>query len=184
MRLIRRGILFTMLALGLAPAPAHAFDPLLMLLLGIARDMVIAAGTQPRVKPETPAIDPKSVYQGTLVEPGQLRALIDDCFAYLSTAQRREIFDSLNEALLDPKNAAVRAPMIEYFAERAMAVRAAHYRLSMLTTHEKQMLVAEFRAATAGMPKEEQKQLGEVLRKGLLPLPSDLNQLLLATLDL
>jgi hypothetical protein len=184
MRLIRRGILSALLALSLAPAPAYAFDPLLMMLLGIARDMVLAAGTQPRAKPQSPLSDPNSVYQGTLVEPGQLRALIDDCFAYLDTAQRREIFDSLNEALLNPKNAAVRAPMIEYFAERAMAVRATHYRLSMLTTHEKQTLVAEFRAATAGMPKDEQKQLGEVLRKGLLPLPSDLNQLFIAALDL
>lgn len=183
MRLIRRGILFTLLALSLAPAPAFAFDPLLMFLLGIARDMVLAHGTRAPTREASPQADPNAVYQGTLVEPGQLRALIDDCFAYLGPAQRREIFESLNEALLNPKNAAVRAPMIEYFAERAMAVRAAHYRLSMLTMHEKQMLVAEFRAGIAGMPKEDQKQLSEALRKGLLPLPSDLSQLMLAALE-
>ena len=183
MRLIRRGILIALLAVGMAPAPALAFDPLLMFLLGIARDMVLSAATQPKVREAAPQPAPGSVYQGTLVEPGQLRALIDDCFSYLGPAQRRDIFDSLNEVLLNPKNAAVRAPMIEYFAERALAVRAAHQRLSMLTMQEKRMLASEFRAETAGMPQEEQKQLGDVLRKGLLPVPADLNQMLLAALE-
>jgi hypothetical protein len=183
MRLIRRGIFSALLALSLAPAPAYALDPLLMLLLGVARDMVISAATSPKIRQEAPQVDPGKVYQGTLVEPGQLRALIDDCFSYLGPAQRREIFNSLNEALLNPKNAAVRAPMIEYFAERALAVRAAHQRLSMLSTQEKRMLAAEFRAETEAMPPEEQKQLSEVLRQGLLPVPSDLNQLLLAALE-
>src|SRR6185295_4372785 len=104
MRLIRRGILFALLAFGLVPAPAYALDPILMMLLGVARDMVISHATRPQIREELPEFDPTSVYQGTLVQPGQLRALIDDCFTYLSAAQRKEIFDSLNEALVNPKN--------------------------------------------------------------------------------
>ena len=98
-------------------------------------------------------------------------------------SQRREIFESLHAALADPKNAAVRAPMIEYFATRALTVREAQRRLSQLSTREKERLAGEFGREIASLSAAEQAQLGELLRKGLLPVPSDLNQLLLTAFE-
>ncbi len=117
------------------------------------------------------------------MEPEQIRRLIDECFTYLSSAQRSEIFDALNEALLSPKNAAVRAPMIDYFVQPALAVGAAQQRLAQKALEEKQMIAAQFLAATLGMAQEEQQQLSAVLRQGLLPLANDLGQLMLAALE-
>lgn len=185
MHRLRRAVLFTLLLAGLAaPDRAQAADPILMFLLGIARDMVIAHVTKPQPREAAaPLVDLERVYPGTLVEPEHLRRLIDECFTYLSRDQRGEIFASLNEALLSPKNAAVRAPMIEYFVQHALAVRDTRQRLAQMSETEKRMLAAAFRAETTGMPQEEQEQLGSVLRQGLLPLPDDLNQLLLAALE-
>jgi hypothetical protein len=181
-RFLRKGVLFTLLFAGFV-APASA-DPVLMFLLGIARQMVEAhAGRSmdapaPEVLRELP-----QVYPGTSVEPEDLKRLIDDSFLYLSDAQRREIFNSMHAALLDPKNAAVRGSMIEYFADRAMTVRAAQIRLSQMSWRDKQRLAGEFKAEIAALSPEDQAELGQLLRSGLLPVPKDLNQLVLATFD-
>jgi len=183
-RFLRKGVLFTLLFAGVV-APASA-DPLLMFLIGIARQMVEAhaersmsgAAPAPEVLHELP-----TVYPGTSVEPADLKRLIDDSFVYLSDAQRREIFNSLHAALMDPKNAAVRASMIEYFADRAMTVRAAQARLSKMSWSEKQRMAGEFKSELALLSPDDQAELGKLLRSGLLPVPNDLNQLLLATFD-
>jgi len=127
--------------------------------------------------------DLEKVYQGTTVEPDHLRRLIDDSFPYLSDAQRKEIFASLNEALADPKNATMRATLIEYFIDRALTVRAAQMKLAELSWREKQQLAGEFRKELATLSDEDRTQLGELLRSGMLPVPTDLNQLLLAAFD-
>jgi hypothetical protein len=182
-RKLRQGVLFTLLFAGLV-APAAA-DPVLMLLLGIARDMIIDHATAPKGanEPEQPMPDLANVYPGTAVEPQVLRRLIDDSFLYLSSQQRQEIFDRLNAALLDPKNAAIRGTMIQYFTERALAVRAAQLQLAQMPYREKERLAAEFKTEIAGMPAEEQAQVRRLLRSGLMPVPSDLNQLLIAAVD-
>src|SRR5881394_1814825 len=123
---LRRGVLFTLLFAGVV-TPAAA-DPLLMFLLGVARDMVLNHAATRDSRPavaELPMPDFSRVYPGTSVEPDVLRRLIDDSFLYLSSAQRREIFEQLNAALLNPNNAAIRGTMIEYFAEKALVIRAA-----------------------------------------------------------
>ena len=182
-RMLRKGVLFTLLFAGLV-APAAA-DPVLMLLLGIARDMIIDHATAPKDanEPVQPMPDLANVYPGTAVEPQVLRRLIDDSFLYLSSEQRQEIFDRLNAALLDPKNAAIRGTMIQYFTERALAVRAAQLRLAQMPYREKERLAAEFKTEIAGMPAEEQAQVRRLLHSGLMPVPSDLNQLLIAAVD-
>lgn len=182
-RALRRGVLFTLLFAGLV-APASA-DPILMLLIGIARDMVLDHANRPpsSAAAAVPMPDFGRVYPGTSVEPEVLRRLIDDSFLYLSDRQRQEIFDQLHAALLNPKNAAIRGTMIEYFAERALALRAAQLRLAQMPYSEKQRMAAEFKAEIAAMPAEDRDQLGQLLRSGLLPVPSDLNQLLLAAFD-
>ena len=182
-RLLRRGILFTLLVAGLV-APAAA-DPILMFLIGIAREMVVNHANAPASErvPSQPLPDFSLVYPGTSVEPKVLRQLIDDSFLYLSDGQRREIFDSLNAALLNPKNAAVRGSMIEYFAEKALTIRAAQLQLARMPWSEKQRIAEEFKTELAELSPEDQAQLGQLLRSGLLPVPNDLNQLLLAAFD-
>lgn len=156
-----------------------------MFLIGIARDMVIEHANNPnRNVPEAlPLPDFSRVYPGTSVEPDVLRRLIDDSFLYLSERQRAEIFDSLNAALLNPKNAAIRGTMIEYFSEKALMVRAAQLQLAKMPYREKQRMAAEFKAEIATLNAADRDQLGKLLRSGLLPVPSDLNQLLLAAFD-
>ena len=156
-----------------------------MFLFSIARGMLINKLTAPRTStaPELAMPDLSKVYPGTTVEPDVLRQLIDDSFMYLSGGQRQEIFDALHAALLNPKNAAVHGTMIEYFAEKALTVRAAQLKLAQLPWREKQRMAEEFKSELAALPEEDQAQLGEILRSGLLPVPSDLNQLLLAAFD-
>lgn len=181
-RYLRRGVLFTLLFAGVV-TPAAA-DPILMFLLSAARELVQAHAARVRAAP-APAVVPDTSrdYPGTGVEPEHLRRLIDDSFIYLSEAQRKEIFDSLHEALMDPRNAAVRGTMIQYFAEKALTVRAAQLKLAQLSARDKERLAAEFKKEIAGLSDEDQTQLGRLLRSGLLPVPSDLNQLLLAAFD-
>jgi hypothetical protein len=181
-RLFRKGVLFTLLSAGLV-APASA-DPMLMFLIGIAREMVISHATTPRSNVPAPYVpDVTRVYPGTSVEPDTLRRLIDDSFLYLGSAQRREIFDALHAALTDPRNAAVRGAMIEYFIEKALTIRAAQLQLAKMPWSEKQRVAAEFKTELAALSAEDRDQLGELLRRGLLPVPTDLNQLLLAAFE-
>jgi hypothetical protein len=48
---------------------------------------------------------------------------------------------------------------------------------------EKQRMAAEFKEEIATLNVEDREQLGQLLRSGLLPVPNDLNQLLLAAFD-
>ncbi len=184
-RYFRGGVLFAFLFAGLV-APATA-DPILMFLIGIAREMVITHGTSPGTSrahvPVVPMPDLSRVYPGTSVDPDHLRRLIDDSFLYLGESQRREIFDSLHAELMNPKNVAVRGALIEYFAEKALSIRSAQLQLARMSWREKQRVAAEFKAELAVLSPEDQSQLGELLRSGLLPVPGDLNQLLLAAFD-
>lgn len=180
--MLRVGIVSALLLAG-AP-PAAAADPILMFLLSMAREMAFSAIKRAaRNSAQGPAPVVRNTYPGTVVEPGELRRLIDDSFTYLSDAQREEVFDALHRALLEPKNAALRGPMIEYFAHRALAVRAAQIRLAQLSYREMQMLADEFRAELIAIPSAERDKLRDVLNQRLLPVPSDLNQLLLAVLE-
>jgi hypothetical protein len=184
-RLLRRGVVFTLLFAGLV-APAAA-DPIIMLLMSIARNMVSKHAEKPdsekRLESEILTFNLGKVYPGTLVEPDQMRRLIDDSFLYLGDRQRQEIFDSLNAELLNPKNAAIRGAMIEYFTDRALVVRAAQLQLAKMPWSEKERMALEFKSELAALPPEDREQIGELLRKRMLPVPSDLNQLLLATFD-
>lgn len=183
-RMLRKGVVFTLLFAGLV-TPAAA-NPMLMFLIGIARDMVVDFAQNRKDGPPPEPVylpDMAKVYPGTTIEPDTIRKLIDDSFLYLSSSQREEIFNSLNAELLKPKNAAVRGAMIQYFADRALVVRAAQLQLAKMPYREKQQLAEEFKTELAGLPEDDQKQIGQLLRRGMLPVPSDLNQLLLAAYD-
>jgi hypothetical protein len=172
------------LLLSVPAWPAWALDPLLMFLLSVAKEVVVSASRQkPGVPVPVPAPPEVTRYPGTAVEPEALKRLIDECFGYLSASQRREVFDSLHATLMDPKNAAVRASMIDYFVSRAVAVREAQHRLAQLSAPEQDRLVAEFRSAVAALPPIEAEQLADLLRQGVLPVPNELGNKLLAAID-
>jgi hypothetical protein len=181
-RVLRRGVVFTALFFGIA-APAQA-DPVLMFLFSVAREMVLTHVNGPKTPPAPEFLpDFGKVYPGTSVEPEVLRKLIDDSFLYLNSSQRGEIFEALNAHLLNPRNAAVRGAMIEYFAERALAIRAAQLQLAKMPYGEKQRIAAEFKAELLALRPEDQDELRGLLKSGLLPVPGDLNQLLLAAFE-
>ena len=179
-RFLRGGVLFTLLA-GCSVS-AWAIDPLLMFLLNAASEAAMRTLERNAALAPPPPPEPSRNYPGTNVEPAHLKQLIDDCFLYLQEGQKREIFAKLNAALLEPKNAAVRAPMIEHFTERALQVRAAQLHLARLSDGEKRRLANEFRKEVATLPLDELDRLAGLLRQGLLPVPPDFNQLLLAAL--
>jgi hypothetical protein len=177
----RKALLFSLLV-GIA-TPAPAADPIVMLLLSVAREMIFNAVRERLMAP--PAEEPipaATVYPGTVVEPAHVRRLIDEGFGYLSRGQREEVYESLHAQLMDPKNAAVRVSTIEYFAERAVAMREAQDRLARLSHSEKSRLAAEFRQQVAELSAEEMAQVAELLRRQVLPVPSDLNDMLLGEL--
>ena len=180
-RRIQRALLFSVL-LGLA-TPAPAADPIVMLLLSVARQMIFNAVRDRLMAP--PAVEPipaRTFYPGTVVEPAHVRRLVDEGFSYLSHAQRDEVYESLHAQLMDPKNASVRVSTIDHFAERAAAMREAQERLANLSRSEKLRLAAEFRQQVAELSAEESAQLGDLLRRQVLPVPSDLNDMFLAEL--
>jgi hypothetical protein len=178
----RTAFLFFAASWSLWPAVASA-DPLVFFLMTAAKQIAAAAAAYKPAPEAMPLPAPATNYPGTVVEPETLRRVIDDSFVYLSSAQRSEIFESLNTMLLDPKLGATRAPMIEYFLHKALAVRAAQVELAKLSDAEKRRLAEQFKQETAGLPEEERKQLLGLLEQHLLPVPADLNQMLLAQLQ-
>ncbi len=170
--------------LGALARPAYALDPILMFLLSAAQEIAVAAARRnAAAPPPLPVPLPSTAYAGTTVEPERLRRLVDECFIYLSEAQRQEIFDSLHVVLMDPRNAAVRASTIDYFVARAVAVREAQQRLSNLNETERERLVAEFRSAVAAMPPDEAEKIAGLLRQHMLPVPHELNAQFLAAIS-
>ena len=178
-KVLRRSLFFAFLLAFACPVRA---DPLLMFLFSVAKEIATSPAFQAAASAPAP-VEAPATYPGTSVEPAILRRLIDDSFTYLSSAQRAEIFEALNAQLLKPANAATSAPVIEYFAQRALQVRAAQLRLARLSDSEKQRLADEFRQEVKAISPQELGDLRQVLERGLLPVPSDLNQLLLAALD-
>lgn len=180
-RVLRYAVLVCIVLGTLCAAPVRAFDPVTMILFGIAREIMYEAfenSQKPRQPNQTPL---PQVYPGTMVEPRKLRELIDESFYYLSERRRGEIFQAFHEELIKPKNAVVRASMIQYFTERAVAVRRAIDRLSKLTEPEMRQVTAQFAARVRELSPEERAQLRKVLDDGLLPVPPDLNRMLIAS---
>lgn len=164
--------------------PAYAVDPVLMFLFNVARDAIEA---REKARQAAPAAEPRiewpETYPGTTVTPGLVKRLIDDCFDYLSASQRSELFHQLNTLLLDPKNALMRAPLIEHFAARAVSVRQARIYLSRLSSSDKEALALQFRDELGTLSEDDRARFIDVVRSGLLPVPHDLNQMFLAVLQ-
>ena len=130
---LQRGILFTLLSAGLV-APAAA-DPILMFLIGIAREMVISHANAPASErvPEQLMPDFTRVYPDP-VETDVRGAMSDGHLSTLS-AQRKE--SSSLKRRDEPKNRAVRGAMIGTSPRRLVTIRAAPQQRSKMRVRGK-----------------------------------------------
>ncbi len=177
------------LAIAIFCTPAFSADPLTLLLLRILRDKIISAGIESVVEraslqqstpPPLPSL-PGLPYAG--FDDMQLRRLIEEGFVHLTSAQRDEVYSSVRRIIADPKNAADVPAIIADLAIKASAVRQAHEQISALSFARKRRIAAEAREEYEKMPAETREQMASVLRQRLVPLPTDLTDMILAEFD-
>jgi hypothetical protein len=166
-------------------AMAAAADPLTLILLRMLRDQVISSSIQSAVegassgapKKTEPIIIPQAPYD---LGDEKLRALINEGFVHLTAAQREEVFTSVKRALDDPQHAAARPVIIQELALKASAVRQAHEHLNNLSYGDKKNIAVQAREEYVKLPEEERLQMIQVLQSGVVPIPRDLNDMILA----
>ena len=179
--MIRRRLICLLLALW--PSVVFAVDPLTLFLLRMLRDQIISSGIEAAIEGAQ-----RNERQSTLVIPPapydlddqKLRALIDEGFVHLSSAQRDEVFVGVKRILSNPENAAIRPYLVQELAVKASAVRQAHEQLANLSQTQKRAIVAEARAEYEKLPPDERQQMFQVLQSGVAPLPRDLSEMILA----
>ncbi|MGH8665189.1 MAG: hypothetical protein ACREUX_13090 [Burkholderiales bacterium] len=184
---LSRPVLALMLVLVLAfpAAPAPAADPLLMFMLGFAKNLLESAIEANAAKPApamivaAPAPLPKAPAH---MDAADLRALVDESFGYLSSAQRAELLAGLHKALSDPANAPYRDAILAQFVGVARQVSFAHQQLERLSPEDKQALAQRFARNYRTLAPEYQQALSQQLRARALPLPADLNDMMLSAL--
>jgi hypothetical protein len=171
-------------------SPARAAAPLLMFLLGFAKNLIESAiennnATRPvpvapaPLVPAVPAVPQKTPAQ---LDANDLRALVDESFAYLDRTQRTELLAGLERALEDPANAAYRAQILTQFVSVAHQVRFAHRQLDRLSTEDKRTLAERFAANYRALAPEQQQAVNRQLQARALPVPADLNDMMLSAL--
>jgi hypothetical protein len=164
---------------------AVAADPLTLILLRMLRDQVISSSIQSAVesasqnapKKAEPIVIPPAPYD---LGDEKLRALINEGFMHLTAAQREEVFTSVKRALADPQHAAARPVIIQELALKASAVRQAHEHLNNLSYGDKKNIAVQAREEYVKLPEEERLQMIQVLQSGVVPIPRDLNDMILA----
>jgi hypothetical protein len=127
--------------------------------------------------PAGPIVFPAHPYD---LDDGKLRTLIQEGFLHLTPAQRDEVFASVKRILADPKNAPMRFHIIEELALKASAVRQAHEQLNNLSDARKRLIATEAREEYTRLSPEERQQMLAVLQSGVMPIPRDLNDMILA----
>jgi hypothetical protein len=170
------------LLLALWPAVVQAAEPLTLILLHIIRQQIANAVEnaieQAQKERERPVVViPRGPHE---IDDQKLRALIDEGFVHLTRAQRDEVFASAKRILAGTENTAQRAALVQELAIKASAVRQAHERLSALSPAQKRALAIEARGEYEKLPAEERQQMMQVLQAGIVPLPRDLNEMILA----
>ena len=181
----RLSSLVLLMALALQAGPARAIDPVLMFVLGFAKNLVESAIERNAAKPTpaavlpAPAPPPKAV---TRMDESDLRALVDESFGYLSGAQRAELLAGLDRALSDPANGAYREAILAQFVGVARQVSFTHRQLDRLSAEDKRALAERFAVNYRTLTPEQQQQLTQQLRARALPLPADLNDMMLSAL--
>lgn len=166
-------------------ATAAAADPLTLILLRMLRDQIVSSSIQAAV--EDASLNAPGKVEPIVIPPApydlgdeKLRVLINEGFVHLTSAQREEVFTSVKRALSDPKHAAARPVIIHELALKASAVRQAHEHLNNLSHGDKRSIAAQAREEYVKLPEEERLQMIQVLQSGIVPIPRDLNDMILA----
>ena len=168
---------------------AAAIDPILLLLLRMARDQAISMSIERgvgalRQEPAPPpvtfgyALPTPPVSSGT--EEPRLRALIDESFLHLTATQRDAVFAGMQKILSDPQLAQMKSQIVAEFTLKARLVRDSYRSLERLTNTEKRALAAQAKEEFRRLPANERRELLEVLQSGMLPVPRDLNAIMLS----
>jgi hypothetical protein len=170
-------------------APAYSVDPVTLILLRIVRDKLISAGIERAAESAFAAAKPPPVAPPALptlppaIADTQLRRLIDEGFVHLTSQQRSEVYESVRVILLDPKHAWEAPAIIADLAIKASAVRQAHESLSTLSAERKRRIATEAGEEYGKMPPETREELASALRARMVPLPTDLTEMILAEFD-
>lgn len=165
-------------------------DPILLLLLRVARDRAVSASIEAGVNNarqqystmQSPAYGfalptPPLPYGN---EEEQLRALLDENFLHLTASQRDEVFAGMQRILEDPQHGQDKAQLLAEFALKAREVKECYRGLDMLASDEKRSLVMQAKEEYRRLPEAERRQLLDVLQSGTLPIPRDLRDSMLA----
>jgi len=163
-----------------------AAEPLSAILIELLRQQIASAvgssigeafeKSQNEKKPKALVL-PRAQYD---LDDTQIQALIDEGFVHLTPAQRREVFASVKATLADPKNAHLRPVIVQELALKAAAVRTAHEQLDNLSAAQKQTIAVQAGAQFEKMPPQDRQQMMQVLQTGVVPIPRDLNEMILA----
>jgi predicted nucleic acid-binding protein len=173
------------LSLTLLPAPAQAFDPLTMFLLGFARNLIESAVEAHRSRPAPRVIAPPTPTPKAAesLNEAELRALVDESFPHLTRMQREELLASLERTLADPANASQRQLILTQFVNVARQIQFTHVQLNRLSDEEKRVLAERFASNFRTLTPDQQQSLQEQLTQRARPLPVDLNDLMLAAVS-
>ncbi len=179
--MLRRLVVGIMLAV--LSSSALAVDPLTLILLRMLRNQIVNRAaesiydnlTAPPA-PAGPVIFAPQLYG---IEEDELRSVIDEGFVYLSSAQREQTFDGLKRILSDPNNATMRPQIITELRVKAAAVRQAHDALRSLPRAQKRLIAVEVRDEYRKLEPDERRELLAVLQSGVVPIPRELNEMIL-----
>ena len=173
----------------LCSASAACADPVLLLLLRMARDRAMSASIEAGVNSlQRHSTIPSPVYGFALPTPPlpigneeqQMRALLDENFLHLSAGQRDEVFAGVRKILQDPRYRHDKSRLIGEFALKAREVRDSYRGLDLFTFAEKRSLAMQAKEEYRRLPEGERQRLLAVLQSGVLPVPRDLRDLMLA----
>ena len=175
--------------LMLCSSAAYSIDPILLLLLRMMRDHAISASVEAGVNSLRQAAPPQAPTFGyalpTTPEPQgnaeqRLRTLIDESLLHLSAEQRDAVFAAMQKVLNDPQYAQLSPQILAEFTLKVRAWRESYRQLDRLSYSEKKALVMQAREEFQRLPAEQRQHLLEMLQSGMLPVPRDLNEIMLA----
>ncbi len=175
----------------LSSASAACADPVLLLLLRMMRDQAISASLEAGVGAMRQEAQPQPIHVYALPTPAvqeggaeqRVRVLIDENFLHLARAQRDTVFDGMQKVLNDPQHAPIRARIVAEFSVKARAVGEGYRMLERLPAEEKRALARQAKAGFRLLPDDQRRQLLDMLQAGLLPVPRDFNDSMLAELS-
>ena len=176
----------------LCSSAAYSIDPILLLLVRMMRDHAVSASVEAGVNSLRQAAPPQAPKFGyglpNAPEPQanseqRLRTLIDESLLHLSTVQRDAVFAAMQKVLNDPQYSQLSSQILAEFTLTARALREGYLQLDRLSYSQKKALVLQAREEFQRLPAGQRQHLHELLQSGLLPVPRDINEIMLAEFD-